>query len=112
MSRRHALAALPALALAVVLAPPAAAQGRPRTPSPDPVAPRPAQEAGGDESAARGEDAGALPADPLADDPFARPPLAPGAPLPDLRLPTIDGATLALSSFRGTKLLLIEFASW
>ncbi len=33
--------------------------------------------------------------------------------LPDLRLPTIDGSeTISLSDFRGTKLLLIEFASW
>ena len=45
-------------------------------------------------------------------DPFARPPLTVGEPLPDLRLPTIEGETLALSSYRGQKLLLIEFASW
>jgi hypothetical protein len=32
---------------------------------------------------------------------------------PDVRLPTIDRADwLALSDFRGRKLLLIEFASW
>ena len=36
----------------------------------------------------------------------------PGNALPDLRLPTIDGGTAALSDFRGKKLLLIEFASW
>lgn len=36
-----------------------------------------------------------------------------GEPLPDLRLPTIDGReTVALSSLRGQRLLLIEFASW
>jgi len=32
---------------------------------------------------------------------------------PDVELPTIDGEqTLRLSSFRGQRLLLIEFASW
>jgi hypothetical protein len=36
-----------------------------------------------------------------------------GAPLPALRLPTIDGAsTIALSDLYGRKLLLVEFASW
>lgn len=35
-----------------------------------------------------------------------------GEAFPDLRLPTIDGGTLSLSSLRGRKLLLIEFASW
>ena len=35
-----------------------------------------------------------------------------GAPAPDLRLPTIGGETVALSDFRGQKVLLIEFASW
>ena len=34
-------------------------------------------------------------------------------PLPDLELPTIDGATtLNLSQLRGTPTLLIQFASW
>jgi len=32
---------------------------------------------------------------------------------PDVELPTLDGKqTLRLSSFRGQRLLLIEFASW
>lgn len=36
-----------------------------------------------------------------------------GRPLPDLRLPTIDGTrTIDLAQLRGKKLLLIEFASW
>lgn len=36
-----------------------------------------------------------------------------GQPLPDLRLPTIAGGdAVALSSLRGQRLLLIEFASW
>jgi len=36
-----------------------------------------------------------------------------GEPLPDLRLPTIDGTrTVSLSELRGKKLLLFEFASW
>lgn len=36
-----------------------------------------------------------------------------GQPLPDLRLPTVErDATVALSQFRGKRLLLIEFASW
>ena len=36
-----------------------------------------------------------------------------GSPLPDLRLPTIDGTrTIDLAELRGKKLLLIEFASW
>ena len=35
-----------------------------------------------------------------------------GEPLPDLRLPTIDGGTRSLSSFRGRPLLLVEFVSW
>jgi hypothetical protein len=34
-------------------------------------------------------------------------------PLSALRLPTLDGSrTIALSDLRGTKLLLVEFASW
>ena len=36
-----------------------------------------------------------------------------GRPLPELRLPTIDGErTIDLAELRGNKLLLIEFASW
>lgn len=36
-----------------------------------------------------------------------------GEPLPELRLPTIDGQqTIDLAQFRGKRLLLIEFASW
>lgn len=36
-----------------------------------------------------------------------------GQPYPELRLPTIDGKrTIDLRSYRGTKLVLIEFASW
>ena len=36
-----------------------------------------------------------------------------GELLPDLELPTIDGAeTHRLSDFRGKKLLLVQFASW
>ena len=36
-----------------------------------------------------------------------------GRPLPALRLPTIDGGkTIDLSTLRGSRLLLIEFASW
>ena len=36
-----------------------------------------------------------------------------GQPLPHVHLPTIDGKEeMDLSSFRGKKLLLIEFASW
>ena len=36
-----------------------------------------------------------------------------GAPLSELALPTIEGdRVVALSEFRGKKLLLLEFASW
>ena len=36
-----------------------------------------------------------------------------GEMIPDIRLPTIDGqGQLSLSSLRGKKVLLIEFASW
>ena len=36
-----------------------------------------------------------------------------GQPLPHVHLPTIDGKEeIDLSSFRGKKLLLVEFASW
>ncbi len=36
-----------------------------------------------------------------------------GQALPDVRLPTLDReGAVRLSSFRGKKLLLIEFASW
>ncbi len=36
-----------------------------------------------------------------------------GEPLPDLRLPTIDGEkTVRLADLSGEKVLLIEFASW
>ena len=39
--------------------------------------------------------------------------LQPGHPLPGLVLPTIDGkATVDLGALRGTKVLLIQFASW
>lgn len=39
--------------------------------------------------------------------------LVPGRPLPDLELPTLDGAgTLNLSELRGTPTLLLQFASW
>lgn len=31
---------------------------------------------------------------------------------PDFRLPTLDGEITSLSSFRGKKVLLIQFASW
>ena len=51
---------------------------------------------------------GALGAPVVAGDPWRV-----GQPLPDVRLPSIDGgAEVALSSFRGRRLLLIEFASW
>jgi hypothetical protein len=40
-------------------------------------------------------------------------PVVVGEPLPDLRLPTLDRqGAVRLSSFRGKKVLLIEFASW
>ena len=40
-------------------------------------------------------------------------PFVVGQPLPELRLPTIDGQqTIDLAQFRGKRLLLIEFASW
>jgi hypothetical protein len=50
----------------------------------------------------------------LAGSTFAqRGPWVVGEPLPSLRLPTIDGTdTVDLASLRGTRLLLIEFASW
>ena len=35
-----------------------------------------------------------------------------GEPLPELKLPTIDGGTLSLSELRGKRIVLIEFASW
>lgn len=39
--------------------------------------------------------------------------LQPGHPLPGLVLPTIDGkTTVDLGALRGTKVLLIQFASW
>ena len=50
--------------------------------------------------------------DPL---PFGPAPTVPevGAPIPNLILPTIDGQqTIALSQFKGQKVLLIVFASW
>ena len=38
--------------------------------------------------------------------------LAQGQVLLDLELPTLDGETMRLSSLRGKKLLLVQFASW
>ena len=35
-----------------------------------------------------------------------------GEPVPALRLPTLDGETVDLASFRGKRVLLIEFAAW
>ena len=36
-----------------------------------------------------------------------------GQVFPDLELPTVDGrGSLRLSQLRGTRLLLVEFASW
>ena len=35
-----------------------------------------------------------------------------GQPVPELRLPTIEGETVDLASFRGKRVLLIEFAAW
>ena len=36
-----------------------------------------------------------------------------GDPHPEIRLPTIDGReTVSLDALRGTKVLLIQFASW
>ena len=36
-----------------------------------------------------------------------------GKPHPEVRLPTIDGeATVSLDALRGSKVLLIQFASW
>jgi hypothetical protein len=36
-----------------------------------------------------------------------------GQPFPDLVFPTVDGeSTVRLSDHRGTRVLLIEFASW
>ncbi len=36
-----------------------------------------------------------------------------GDPHPEIRLPTIDGReTVSLQALRGTKVLLIQFASW
>jgi hypothetical protein len=36
-----------------------------------------------------------------------------GQPHPEVRLPTIDGRdTLSLQALRGSKVLLIQFASW
>ncbi len=36
-----------------------------------------------------------------------------GKPAPPLRLPTVEGGPpISLGSFRGRKVLLIEFASW
>ena len=36
-----------------------------------------------------------------------------GEPFPDLVFPTVDGeSTVRLSDHRGTRVLLIEFASW
>lgn len=35
-----------------------------------------------------------------------------GQYFPDFRLPTLDGEITSLSSFRGRKILLIQFASW
>jgi hypothetical protein len=46
---------------------------------------------------------------------FSPAPLVPelGAPIPNLVLPTIDGKqTIALSQYKGQKVLLIVFASW
>ncbi len=41
------------------------------------------------------------------------PGFAKGRFLPDLELPTIDGAqTMRFSELRGKKLLLVQFASW
>jgi len=36
-----------------------------------------------------------------------------GRPFPDLRLPTIDGSReLSITDFEGSRVLLVEFASW
>ncbi len=49
----------------------------------------------------------------LAVNAVAQTPWQVGQPLPHVHLPTIDGKEeMDLSSFRGKKLLLIEFASW
>ena len=43
----------------------------------------------------------------------AQTPFRVGEPVPDLRLPTIDGKrTIDLAELRGKRLLLIEFAAW
>lgn len=48
-----------------------------------------------------------------ADDPAPGSEPMKGQPYPALRLPTIDGKqTIDLRSYRGQKLVLIEFASW
>ena len=44
---------------------------------------------------------------------LAQSPYKVGQPLPELRLPTVDGeSTIDLAQLRGKKLVLIEFASW
>lgn len=40
------------------------------------------------------------------------PTMPPGAPFPDLRLPTIEGEELAIHDFRGVRLLAFTWASW
>lgn len=36
----------------------------------------------------------------------------PGEPVPEIVLPHLDGPEIALSSFRGEKLLVFMWASW
>lgn len=36
----------------------------------------------------------------------------PGEPVPEIVLPQLDGPEIALSSFRGEKLLVFMWASW
>lgn len=38
--------------------------------------------------------------------------IALGTPFPDLKLPSLDGGSVALSDLRGQKVLLFVWASW
>ncbi|MEM8712599.1 MAG: hypothetical protein AAGG01_16725 [Planctomycetota bacterium] len=64
------------------------------------------QPSGSPPAVAAATETGALPLDPSVW-------ITPGARIPDVELPRVDGGGLVrLSQFRGKKVLLLQFASW